>query len=272
LQVGHLNASELPEELARFRNSTGAQWGGVTEAELNLEVVQRVKALLEAEGVVVDLLPATIPPAYDADAFLSIHADGNAGTAARGWKLATPWRASKASLQLMEAVAATYGAATGMPEDVGGVTVNMRGYYAFNFRRHVYSVARTTPAIIVEMGFMTNAADRAILFNEPQRVARGIAEGVLNYLRQRDPNDGAALLPPDFPTMRARPGGAILRSAPSDEARVVAEVSGEGRVFVFLREENWYQVMVRIGEERLLGWILVEQVEEAPALTPTAVP
>jgi N-acetylmuramoyl-L-alanine amidase len=243
----------------------------VTEAEVNLAVAQRVKTLLEAEGVVVDLLPATIPPAYDADAFLSIHADGNAGTVARGWKLATPWRASRASLQLMEAVAAAYGPATGMTEDVGGVTVNMRGYYAFNFRRHVHSVARTTPAIIVEMGFMTNAADRAILFNEPEKPARGIAEGVLNYLRQRDPNDGAALLPPDFPTMRAGPGGATLRSAPNDEARIIAAIDGEGRVFVFLREDNWYQVMVRIGESRLLGWIRVEQVEEAPAPTPTAV-
>lgn len=269
LQAGHWKSNELPDELARFRNSTGARWGNVTEAELNLDIVNRIKPLLEAEGVVVDIIPATVPPSYDADAFIAIHADGSNSGAPRGWKLATPWRASPASQMLLEAVHSAYGPATGMPEDVGGVTVNMKGYYAFNNRRHVHAIAQTTPGIIVEMGFMTSAADREILFGQPDRVARGIADGILAYLRQRDPNDGAALLPPDFPNLRAGPAGAVLRAAPSDEARVLRTLEPDSRVFVIGRQEGWYQVFAR-DVPGTSGWIREDQLVVAPAGPPSA--
>lgn len=273
LQVGHLRSNELPEELARLRTSTGARWGSVTEAELNLEIVNRVKPLLEAQGVVVDVLPATVPPGYDADAFLAIHADGSTGAAARGWKLATPWRTSDASRALMDAVAAAYGPATGIPEDVGGVTFNMKGYYAFSFRRYEHAIARTTPAIIVEMGFMTSAADRAVLFGQPDRVARGIADGVVAYLRARDPNNGAALLPPDFPVFRAGPGGVVVRAAPRPDARVLLRAGEGARVTAFDRRDGYLQAFVRVGESRTVGWVLESQVvatNEQPTFpTPT---
>jgi N-acetylmuramoyl-L-alanine amidase len=269
--VGHLRSNELPEELARLRTSTGARWGNVTEADLNLDIVNRVKPLLEAQGVIVDVIPATVPIAYDADAFLAIHADGSASGAARGWKLATPWRTSEASRALMNAVAAAYGPATGLPEDAGGVTVNMKGYYAFNYRRHQHAIARTTPAIIVEMGFMTSAADRGVLFGQPDRVARGIADGVMAYLRARDPNNGAALLPPEFSTLRIGPDGATLRAAPRDDARALATLDAESRLFPYDKVEGWYQVFVR-GQSRLQGWVREDQIvvtNEQPAF-PTA--
>jgi hypothetical protein len=271
LQVGHLRSNELPDELARLRTSTGARWGNVTEADLNLDIVNRVKPLLEAQGVIVDVIPATVPVRYDADAFLAIHADGSASAAARGWKLATPWRTSEASRALMNAVAAAYGPATGLPEDVGGVTVNMKGYYAFNYRRHEHAIARTTPAIIVEMGFMSSAADRGVLFGQPDRVARGIADGVMAYLRARDPNNGAALLPPEFSTLRIGPDGGTLRAAPREDARVLATLDAESRLFPYDKVEGWYQVFVR-GESRLQGWVREDQVvvtNEQPAF-PTA--
>ncbi|HYF64958.1 MAG TPA: N-acetylmuramoyl-L-alanine amidase, partial [Herpetosiphonaceae bacterium] len=110
IQVGHWKTEELPEELARFRTSTGAFAAGVSELEVNLAVAERVKAFLEAEGVLVDLLPATVPVAYQADAFVTIHADGSAGTGASGFKMATPWRTSPASGQLYDALMAEYAA------------------------------------------------------------------------------------------------------------------------------------------------------------------
>ncbi len=271
LQVGHLRSNELPDELARLRTSTGARYGRTTEADLNLDIAQRVQKLLEAQGIVVDLLPATVPPSYDADAFIAIHADGSPSERARGWKIATPWRASQASKQLLAAVAATYGPATGLPEDVGGITFNMRGYYAFSYRRHTHAIARTTPAIIVEMGFMTSPADRDVLFGQPDRVARGIAEGIVNYLRGRDPNDGAALLPPEFPMLRALPTGAVLRAAPRDNARVLMNLTPDQRLAAFSKENGWYEVFVR-GEWRTLGWVREDQVEATnePLVIPTA--
>ncbi|MCS6881120.1 MAG: N-acetylmuramoyl-L-alanine amidase [Oscillochloridaceae bacterium] len=260
LQAGHLRADELPEELARLRTSTGARWGDVTEAELNLAIANRVRALLEAQGVVVDILPATVPPGYDADAFIAIHADGSGNSAARGWKLATPWRASAASRALMQAVAASYGPATGLPEDGGGVTFNMKGYYAFSYRRYQHAIARTTPAIIIEMGFMTSAADRAVLFGQPERVARGIAEGVLAYLRQRNPNDGAALLPPEYPVMRAVATGALVRAAPRNDARVLLRAGEGARIVPFDKLDGYYQAFVRAGDARVVGWVREDEL------------
>lgn len=270
LQVGHWRANELPEELARLRTSTGAVYGNLSEVQVNLDIAQRVKPLLEAEGVVVDLLPATVPPAYDADAFVALHIDGVQGAGKRGWKIATPWRASTASRQLLAAMAADYGKTTGIPEDAGGVTFNMRGYYAFSYRRHVHAIAPTTPAVILEMGFLTSAADRAVLLGEPDRIARGVAAGVMQYLRARDPNDGAALLPPEFPLLRVRSSGATLRAAPGDRARALATLTSEQRLMPFTKEEGWYEVIVR-GGSRLVGWVREDQVEETnePLVMPT---
>jgi hypothetical protein len=270
LQVGHLNSTELPDELARFRTSTGARWGGVTEAELNYEIVQRVQPILEAAGMIVDVLPATVPPGYNADAFLAIHADGSTGAAPRGWKLATPWRASEASQRLLEAVAATYGPATGLPQDVGGVTANMRGYYAFSYRRHTHAIARTTPAIIVEMGFMTNAADREVLFGRPDAVARGIAEGVIAYFATYDPTDAATRTPPDLPLMRPL-AGALVRAAPRDDARLLLRIEESDLRFVpFTRRGDWYEGVVR-GQWGAVGWVHADQlvVTNEPLTFPT---
>ncbi|WP_097651155.1 N-acetylmuramoyl-L-alanine amidase [Candidatus Chloroploca asiatica] len=273
LQVGHLRSNELPDELARLRTSTGARWGRITEAELNLEIVNRITPLLEAEGVVVDIIPATVPPGYDADAFLAIHADGSTSGGPRGWKLATPWRASEASKALMAAVGSAYGPGTGMPEDVGGVTFNMKGYYAFSWRRYTHAITSTTPAIIVEMGFMTNAADREILFGQPDRIANAIATGILDYLKARDPNDGAALLPPDYPVMRALADGTIIRAIPQDNGRILARVGPEARIVPFDLQDGWYQVFTRVGDQRIVGWVREDQVaptnEQSVFPTPT---
>lgn len=271
LQIGHLRSEELPEELASLRTSTGTRWGDTTEAELNEQIVTLIKPLLEARGVVVDVIPATVPPAYDGDAFVAIHADGTNNQAARGWKLATPWRASAASKQLLNAVWSSYGPATGMPEDVGGVTVNMRGYYAFAYRRYEHAIARTTPALIVEMGFMTNAADRETLFGGQDAVARGIADGIMAYLAQRDRSDGAALLPPEFPPLQAKEG-ALLHAGPSDNAAVLAELSPGDQFSAFSLENGWYEGFVRGRGSRLIGFIRQDMVEPAPADEPTPAP
>ena len=93
LQVGHWRAAELPAELRRLRGQTGAYAAGVSEAEVNLLVAEQVRALLAPLGIAVDLLPATIPPGYLADAFVSLHADGVASSQVAGYKAArAEWR------------------------------------------------------------------------------------------------------------------------------------------------------------------------------------
>jgi hypothetical protein len=269
IQAGHWKSNELPEELARLRGSTGAFSDGLSEADLNLAIARRVEKLLVARGIVVDVLPATVPPSYDADVFVSLHADGATSRKARGYKLATPWRTSRASQLLADTLDAAYRKATGLPRD-GGITVNMRGYYAFNYRRHTHAIARTTPAIILEMGFLTNASDRSVLYGRADAVAAGVVNGIVDYLNARDPNDGAALLAPEFPSLRTASADVAVRSAPRDDAKVLMRVDADQRIFAFQERDGWLEVMVR-GEQRVIGWIRRSDLvatDEAPPPPP----
>ncbi len=272
LQVGHWKANELPDELARLRTSAGAFTAGHAEVDVNLDIARRVAALLEDRGVVVDLLPATVPVDYDADAFVAIHADGSASAGARGFKIATPWRASRAAQQLLDALTAEYATATGLPWD-DAITFNMRGYYAFNYRRHDHTVAKTTPAVIIEMGFLTSAADRAVLIDRPNQVAAGIARGIARYFGERDPNDGAALLPPEFKVQRSiSPDGLDVRAAPRDDAQVLLHADADRRFNPLQERGGWYQVFVRDRERQAIGWVNKDQVTATDDPTPTPPP
>jgi N-acetylmuramoyl-L-alanine amidase len=183
IQAGHWKSSELPAELAGLRNSTGTSGGGVPEWRLNLDVAQRVAALLEAEGIEVDVLPATVPPGYQADAFVALHADGDASGRLSGFKLARSRRSAvpEQADALIDAITAEYREATGL-RICPHVSRNMTGYYAFSPHRFSHATAPSTPAVILEMGFMTNASDLRFLLNHQDTIARGIADGVLRYL------------------------------------------------------------------------------------------
>ena len=264
IQVGHWQSKDLPDELARLRTSSGAFAAGYAEAQINLEIAKRVVKLLESHGMLADLLPATIPPSYDADAFVAIHADGASGGGSRGFKLATPWRTSAASQHLADTLTAEYAKSTKLPQD-GAITINMRGYYAFNNRRHVHAIAKTTPAVIIETGFLTSAADRTMIVGHPDTVANGIANGIIRYLNEHDRNDGGALLPPEFKTQRSLdPAGVDVRAAPSDKAKLLKHVDADGRLFVFQERDGWYQVFVRgesrANQARAIGWVRKDQV------------
>ena len=271
LQAGHWKSSELPDELKRLRTSSGANAAGYREADVNLDIAQRVARLLQSRGLIVDVLPATVPPGYDADAFVAIHADGSSSGGSRGFKIATPWRTSRASQHLADAMTAEYKSATGLPQD-SAITFNMKGYYAFNNRRHTHAVLKTTPSAIIEMGFLTSAADRAVMIGRAGDVAVGIANGIIRYLNERDPSDGAALMPPDFKTQRPLyAAGLDVRAAPSDKAKILKHVDADGRIFVFQERDGWYQGVVR-GDFRVVGWVRKDQVTATDDPPPTPPP
>jgi N-acetylmuramoyl-L-alanine amidase len=182
LQAGHWRVEESPPELGRLGH--GASGGGKAEWEVNLDLARRAAAILEAAGVEVDVLPATVPPRYRAHVFVSVHADGDPSGSLRGYKLAraafsaTP----EADDQLLAALYEAYGQATGLPRDDLHISRRMTAYYAFNSRRYCHAVAPGVPAAILESGFLTNAVDRELLLGRPDVAARGIAQGVLRYL------------------------------------------------------------------------------------------
>ena len=193
IQVGHWKNDELPEQLSSLEGNTGATGGGRREVDINFDVANRIAKLLRDAGVAVEVLPATVPTGYTADAFVAIHADGNSSVGARGFKISTRWRSEVAAqdAMLVDLLTDEYRAATGLPED-SGVTRNMRGYYAYASFRPNWRVSNYTPGAIVEMGFITNAADREVMFNRTDNVASGIARGILRYLKVAYPNPAGA--------------------------------------------------------------------------------
>ena len=260
LQVGHLDSALLPDELRRLRTSTGAYAGGIGEVEINRAVAAAVAEILEAEGVAVELLPATIPPGFDADAFVAIHADGNTNTAVRGYKASPPWYASPASRLLVAALRNHYGPATELPEDLNGVTYNMRGYYAFNSWRYRHAIAVTTPAAIFELGYLSNARDRAFLHERPEAAARGLADGLLAYLEQRDPHDRQALVAPRTVSLRSPRAGIPVHASPDRRSGVRLHLRPGERLSVLGRVGDWYDVRVR-GSYRNFGWVHAADVD-----------
>jgi N-acetylmuramoyl-L-alanine amidase len=263
VQAGHWNIEELPDELERLRSSTGARFRDLQEAQLNLGIARRVAALLQAAGVAVDLLPATVPAGYTADAFVSIHADGAARAGVRGWKAAASWRASAAGRRLRDAIAETYARYTGLPEDRFGTTFNMKGYYAFSPHRARHAISQHTPAVIIETGFLTVREDREVLASRPEDVARGIAFGVLLFLGRYDPFDREALAVPAYPIMRVAVQRVPLAVQPDPEGRTAGELTEGTLVRPMYRSNGWVEVVVW-GNFHVFGWLPEKSLEPLP--------
>ena len=130
-------------------------------------------------------MPATVPPRYRANAFIALHADGDVAGAGRGFKIARPGFSSIPGIddRLVDTLYDAYEAATALPRDDEHITLRMRYYYAFNSRRYCHAVAPGVPQAIVEMGYLTSATDRQWLIGNPDRLARGLADGITAFLR-----------------------------------------------------------------------------------------
>lgn len=191
LQIGHLDARDHPEEHRDLRWNFGGHAAGVNEVDINEAVAGRVKTLLEDAGVQVELLPASIPPFYSADAVISLHADSVDNSSRNGYKSAyfEPARNSLDAL-LKEHMDRIYLAGSGLADDSANTSSSMYRYYAFNpaYRHRVHT---GSPALLVEMGYISNSRDLAFL-QQAQRPAELIAAGVIAFLTdiQRLPPGG----------------------------------------------------------------------------------
>lgn len=189
IQAGHWLAESAPDELAAVRETPSARGGGWDEEDVTLQVAERVAAILEGEGIEVDILPATVPEGYEADLFLALHADAWIDPAMRGFKIArSAWsRDPDLDDSLVQMLAAEYQEATGLPEHPFTVTDNMTEYYAFNHAKFGHAISPTTSAAIIEMGFLTNAGDLEVLTQAQESVASGIARAILRFLEGSPP-------------------------------------------------------------------------------------
>ena len=173
----------MPDEFGTLSIAgTGTTYNGIDEWEVNLAVAKIVKTKLEDEGIVVDLLPATISQAYKADAFISIHADGNDDNTVTGFKVGASYYDTSGKAQtLADDIEKTYKATTAMRIDPN-VTEDMTQYYVFNSVKYLHTIDPSTPGVIIETGFITNSSDRKIIVDSPEEVATGIVNGILLFL------------------------------------------------------------------------------------------
>lgn len=207
IQAGHWKSDEAPDELRRLIPQTGALWEGVTEVEINLDIAQRVGVILNSKGIAVDILPTTIPVGYVADAFVALHGDSDGVGVNSGFKMARGNRRGPYEGALLADIKDAYGAATGLNYDATRITPNMTGYFAFNWSRFQRAVAPHTPAVILEMGYISNDGDRALMLDHADLVADAIATGLVKFLDEtpRSKIFGQDLLVPAFPSRPSRP-------------------------------------------------------------------
>ena len=182
IQAGHWMTDNVPQELQRLETQTGARWDGINEVDINLDIAQRVVALLRSKGLAVDVLPTTIPAGYVADAVVALHADSDGVGDNSGFKMAHSTRRSPYEEQLMNDVEDEYAAATGLDYDGSHVTRAMSQYYVFAWNRYRSSTSPFTPSVILEMGYLSNDGDRSLMIDQADLVATGIANGILRFL------------------------------------------------------------------------------------------
>ncbi len=151
---------------------------GLEEVQINTDVARRVVAILTNLGWDVLLLDEFDPRLYQyqGDALLSIHADSCGFPGKSGFKIA---RAESSFIpgpedRLVNCVIQFYQEETGLAFDADTITYDMTQYHAYS------EIDPSTPAAIIEIGFLLD--DRALLTQQPDRVARGIVNGLVCFI------------------------------------------------------------------------------------------
>jgi N-acetylmuramoyl-L-alanine amidase len=164
-----------------WKNDAGSVCAnGLAEVDVNLTIASLVQQKLASEGYQVDLLEEfdTRLSQYQAMAVVSIHSDSCEfiSTDATGFKVAAalesvfPEKTDRLSGCLID----RYSATTGLTYRAGN-TNDMTYYHAFS------EVNTETPAVIIEVGFLN--LDQQILTQQPDKIADGIVNGLLCYIR-----------------------------------------------------------------------------------------
>lgn len=168
--------------------NTGAEGNGLREQDVTYEVGRRLAALLRRSGNWDVRLSRNTPDevlgssnasslrtrvneanSWGADYFISVHTNGSTDPSARGVEAYAYSRPSRA-FNLGEDIVDSLVEATGFPK---------RGMFV---RPGLYVLKRTTmPAVLVEIGFISNPGEAAVMRDNPELFARGIYNGIVEY-------------------------------------------------------------------------------------------
>jgi N-acetylmuramoyl-L-alanine amidase len=183
--VPTLKASSRPRigiVAGHWGNDSGAVCkDGLTEMEVNLRIATLVQQYLTSAGYNVDLLHEKDArlALYEAAALVSIHNDScdYINDDASGFKVAAAVSTlyPEKALRLTDCMTSRYKEDTKLPFHANSITRDMTEYHAFT------EINSNTPAAIIETGFLN--LDRQILTGQPEKIARGVADGILCYVR-----------------------------------------------------------------------------------------
>ena len=169
--------------------NTGAEGNGYFEQDITYDIGVRLAALLRANpnfevklsrpesDTVLGYSNATSLSArtrdanmWGADLFLSLHTNAAANPNASGSEALIYTRSSSVAYGVAEDILESLNEATGLRN---------RGVVE---RPGLYVLKETSmPAVIVEMGFITNPADASLMVNSPELFARGIYNGIVDF-------------------------------------------------------------------------------------------
>jgi len=164
-----------------WQNDAGAVCDdGLMEVEINIDIAQRVVALLALSGYNAEMLAEFSPKlkGYEAAALVSIHTDSCNVPQASGFKVARVSASQMPEIedQLVNCLIEKYHQATGLSFHRNSITFDMTEYHAF------YEIAPQTPGAIIEIGFMGD--DRYLLTHRQELVAEGIVNGIKCFIER----------------------------------------------------------------------------------------
>ncbi len=174
--------------------NAGAEGNGYREQDITFEIGRRLASILNANGFETRLSRATPETqlgnsvstslaarvdganSWGADYFVSLHTNASVNPQASGTEVLVYSRSSPA-FELARSVLEQLRLSTGL-RSRGVVT-----------RPGLYVLRKTAmPAILVEMGFITNPEDASLMVNSPELFAQGIADGIIDYVRRSVPS------------------------------------------------------------------------------------
>ena len=168
--------------------NTGAEWYGVREQDVTYAVGRELAALLDADPAFEARLSRPTPETqlgtsnasslaaragaantWGADLFLSLHTNASLDTSANGSE-ALVYRIPSTAAAVGRELLASLTRVTGLRN---------RGVIA---RPGLYVLRRTVmPAVLMELGFLSNPAENAKLTSSPALFATGLYEGLRAY-------------------------------------------------------------------------------------------
>lgn len=168
--------------------NTGAEGNGLREQDVTYAVAQSLATLLRRSGNYEVRLSRNSPNeilgnsnagslrarvqdanAWGADYFISIHTNGSTDPSAKGIEAYTYSRGSRA-FRLGDDIVNSLVDATGFPR---------RGMFV---RPGLYVLKKTSmPATLVEIGFISNPGEAAVMRDNPALFAQGIYNGIVEF-------------------------------------------------------------------------------------------